>query len=185
MRGCITLNRPRVLGARLHVHWSALVAAGIAFGTFVRQPIHALVLVLSYFGVILLHEAGHALVARRLGCRPTDIYLTFIHGLCVYQHPDTQREDAMIAWGGVLLQIIVAVPLILVSQVTPLGSISLFAIVVAVFGYMSLLVALLNLAPARGLDGMLAWRLIPIFLREVRQRSAAKKAAREFLRKFK
>jgi Zn-dependent protease len=185
MRGCITLNSPRILGARLHVHWSALVAAGIAFGVFVSQPIHALVLVLSYFGVILLHEAGHALIAKRLGYPATEIYLTFIHGLCVHQHPDTEREDAMIAWGGVLLQFAVAIPLIVISQSTTLGSVSLFAIVVAVFGYFSVLMAFFNLAPARGLDGMVAWRLIPIVIREVRQGAAAKKAAKDILRKFK
>lgn len=185
MHGCITLKRLSVYGARLHVHWSVLIASGIMLGAFIRQPVHALVLVLSYFGVILLHEAGHALVAKRLGYSPTEIYLTFIHGLCVYQHPDTLKENAMIAWGGVLLQLLVAIPLIVIGQLTPLGSVSLFAIVVAVLGYMSLLVALLNLAPARGLDGALAWRLLPIIFHEIRHGSIARKTTKDFIRRLK
>lgn len=185
MRGCITLKRPRILGARLHIHWSALVVASIVFGAFVRQPVHALILVFSYFGVILLHEAGHALVAKHLGYSPTDIYLAFIHGICQYEHPDTLKEDAMIAWGGVLLQFVIAIPLILICQATALGSISLFAILVTVLGHLSSLVALFNLTPARGLDGALAWRLLPIVFREIRHGAAAKKATESFIRRLK
>jgi hypothetical protein len=120
-----TSNTLRILGARLHIHWSAFVAAGILFGALIRQPIHALVAVLSYFAVILLHEAGHALFAKQLGYPPVNIYLTFIHGLCEYGHPDTLKEQATIAWGGVLVQLGVAIPLIVLGQTTPLGSISL------------------------------------------------------------
>lgn len=185
MRGCITLKRPRILGTRLHIHWSALVAAGVAFGAFIRHPVHALLLAASYFGLILLHEMGHALVAKRLGYAPSDITLTFIHGLCQYEHPDTLREDAMIAWGGVLLQLLVALPLIVLGQATPLGSVSLFAIVVAVLGYFSVMIALLNLAPVQGLDGVLAWRLLPILWGDLRHGFAAKKATKEFLRRIK
>lgn len=186
MRGCITLQRPRILGARLHIHWSALVAAGVALGAFIRQPLHALMLVTCYFGVILLHEAGHALVARRLGYKATDIYLTFIHGLCqIDEHPDTLREHAMIAWGGVLLQFLVAIPLIVIGQAVPQGAAPLFSIVVAVMGFMSLFVACFNLTPAPGLDGDVAWRLIPIKVADVRNSWAARKATKAFIRRLK
>jgi membrane-associated protease RseP (regulator of RpoE activity) len=185
MRGCITLKRSRILGARLHIHWSAFVAAGILFGALIRQPIHAFVAVLSYFAVILLHEVGHALFAKQLGYSPVSIYLTFIHGLCEFEHPDTLKEHATIAWGGVFAQLAVAIPLIVLSQTTPLGSISLFAIVIAVLGYLSMFVAFINLAPAKGLDGTLAWRLFPIIFREVRDGAAAKKAAKDVIRRLK
>ncbi len=185
MRGYITLRRPRIFGTTLHIHWAALIAAGIMFGVMIRQPLDAALVVLSYFGVILLHEAGHALIAKKLGCRPSNIYLGIIHGLCEYQLPDSLKEDAMIAWGGVLAQAAVFVPLIVLSQTTALATVPFFGIPIALFGYMSLLVALLNLLPGRGLDGHLAWRLIPILLRESRQRANAKRAARDFLRRFK
>lgn len=185
MRGCITLRRPRILGARLHIHWSAFVASGIAFGAFIRQPIHAVILVACYFGLILLHEAGHALMAKRLGYEASDIYLTFIHGLCVFEHPDTLRDDAMIAWGGVLAQFLVAVPLMAVHQTLAPGANPLFSIIVAMLGYMSVLMACFNLAPAKGLDGHLAWRLIPILIGDVRNSWAAKRATKDIIRRLK
>jgi membrane-associated protease RseP (regulator of RpoE activity) len=143
------------------------------------------VAVLSYFSVILLHEAGHALFARQLGCRPTHIYLSFIHGVCEFEHPDTMKEHATIAWGGVFAQFAVAIPLMVLYQTTPIGSVSLLAIPVAILGYMSLLVAFMNLAPARGLDGVLAWRLLPILFREFRAEAAARKAAQDVIRRLK
>jgi Zn-dependent protease len=185
MHGCITLKRPRIVGARLHIHWSALVAAGILFGMSLRQPVHAVVVVICYFGLILLHEAGHALVAKRLGYAPIDVYLTFIHGLCVYEHPDTIKEDAMVAWGGVLAQVVVAVPVIALAHTTSLGSLPLFPIIVSIFGYLSVAVAVINIAPAKGLDGAIAWRLVPILWHEFRQRSSAAKAAKRVIRRIK
>ncbi|WP_445288589.1 hypothetical protein [Variovorax atrisoli] len=185
MRGCITLRRPRILGARLHIHWSALVAAGVLLGVLIRQPLHAFVAVATYFLVILLHEAGHALVARRLGYPATDIYLTFIHGVCVYEQPGSVREAALVAWGGVLVQLVVAIPLIVLAQTTPLGAAPVFPVAVAILGYMSLFIALLNLAPARGLDGALAWKLVPILLRDLRNRFTSKKKTKDLLRRIK
>ena len=185
MQGCITLQRIHVFGARLHVHWSALVAAGLLFGAFASQPIHAAIAVACYFSVILLHEAGHALFAKQLGYRPLNVYLTFIHGLCETEAPDWEKESSTIAWGGVLAQLAVALPLIVVSQLIPAGAVPLFPIVVAILGYMSVLVALMNLAPAKGLDGQEAWKLFPILFSELRARGSAKKAAKEVIRRVK
>lgn len=185
MRGYIDLRRPKILGARLHIHWSALVVAGLVLGIYIRQPAHALIGVCAYFCVILLHEAGHALVAKRLGYWPTDIYLSFIHGVCVYEQPDTLRGAATVAWGGVLAQLAIAIPLIVLVQATPLGSVPLIPVAASILGYLSLMVALFNLAPARGLDGALAWKLIPMLLRDVRLRATSKKAAKDVLRRIK
>jgi Zn-dependent protease len=185
MSGYITLKRPRILGAVLHIHWSAFVVAGVMFGAMIRQPLQAILMVLSYYGVILLHETGHALFAKRRGYRPIHIYLAFIHGLCEYESPDTLKESAIIAWGGVLTQLAVAIPLIVLTQTTQLASNAHTGIVIAFFGYFSLFNALLNLLPVRGLDGFLAWRLIPIIFREARQKHAAKKTTREIIRRVK
>ncbi|MEO7494206.1 MAG: hypothetical protein ABIT83_13195 [Massilia sp.] len=185
MRGCITLHKPRIFGAALHIHWAVLVAGGILFGAMIKQPLHAALFVCSYFGVMLLHEAGHAFVARRLGCRPSHIYLTFIHGHCECDLPDSLREHAMLAWGGVLAQLAVAMPLLLLGEIAPLAANACFGILLVVFGYFSLSVVILNLMPAEGLDGALAWRLVPMLVRDIFQRHAAKKAAKEVLRRFK
>ena len=169
MHSYYLLRRFRPLGARVHIHWSVGVAAALLFATSWRQPLHALVAVASYFGIILLHEIGHAAFAKRLGYQPWDIYLSFVHGRCVCEQPDTRREESIVAWGGVLFQLGVALPLIALNALTPLGSVPYFGTLIAFLGYFSLLIALLNLAPARGLDGALAWPLIPMLLREARK----------------
>ena len=172
-RGYILLGNVGVLGARLHVHWSAVALAGLMLGAWHRQPAYAIEAVACYFGVILLHEAGHAAMALRLGYRATDIYLSMIHGLCTYDRPETFREDALIAWGGVLAQLAIALPLVALAQVPTLASLSFAGILIAAFGYFSLAMVALNLVPARGLDGAKAWRLLPVLVADLRATLAA------------
>lgn len=185
MHTYITLKRIRILGAALHIHWSVFIATALILVFSFHQPVHAAIAVVCYLSTILLHEVGHAIFAKQLGYAPVSIYLTFIHGLCEYDAPDYLKEDATIAWGGVLAQLAVAVPLIFLSQVTPIATLPYFGIIIAFLGYLNLLVALMNLAPARGLDGALAWRLIPILVREARQRRSAKKARKAIIRRVK
>ena len=177
-RGYLLLGRVTVLGARLHVHWSALALAGVMLGVWHRQPGYAIEAIACYFGVILLHEAGHAAMARRLGYRASDIHLSMIHGRCTYDSPETFREEALVAWGGVLAQLAVALPLVALAQVPTIASSSFAGILTAAFGYLSLAMVALNLVPVRGLDGAKAWRLLPILAADLRDRAATGKATR-------
>ena len=182
-RGYLLLGRVTVLGARLHIHWSAVALAGVMLGVWRRQPGYAIEAIACYFGLILLHEAGHAAVALRLGYRATDIYLSMVHGLCAYDRPDTFREEALIAWGGVFAQLVVALPLVALAQVPTIASLPYAGILIAAFGYFSLAMVALNLAPARGLDGAKAWRLLPILIDDFRVYLAARKTAATVLRR--
>jgi len=58
-------------------------------------------------------------------------------------------------------------------------SLGVFAPVVLILGYGSLIVAVFNLAPARGLDGLKAWRILPL----LRSRFAARKVVKSAIRK--
>lgn len=174
-----------VLGARVHLHWTALLAVfGVLF-SWSRHPAEAIATVACYLGVILLHETGHAWVARRLGCLPTGIYLGYYHGICEYEEPHSLRDHALVAWGGVAAQLVVALPLIALARLTPLLALPFANIVVAAFGYASLMAAALNLVPVRGLDGAIAWKLVPMLFTERREAAAAKKTTRELLRRLK
>ena len=182
--GYLLLGRITVLGARLHIHWSAVALAGAMLGVWHRQPGYAIEAIACYFGLILLHEAGHAAMARRLGYRARDIYLSMIHGLCSYDSPDTFREEALIAWGGVLAQLAVALPLVALAQVPAIASLSFAGIPIAAFGYFSLAMVALNLVPVRGLDGAKAWRLLPILAADLRDRVVASNAKTAVLRTY-
>lgn len=179
------LNGPRILGASLHIHWSVWLAAAFVLVMFRGEQARAPMAICCYFGVILLHEFGHALLAKRLGYQPLGIYLTAIHGVCQYEHPDSLREDAVIAWGGVLVQLIVAIPLILVGTLSPLGRVPYVNTFIAFFGHYSLVMALFNLIPLPGLDGAVAWRIVPMLFREARQNVQAKRTTKALLRRLK
>jgi Zn-dependent protease len=184
-RGYALVQGVRIMGARLHLHWSALALAAALLALWIRQPAQALEAVGSYFGVLLLHEMGHAAMARRLGYRATDIRLAIMHRLCDYDAPDTERDDALIAWGGVLAQLALALPLIALAQVPAVAALPGAGILVGVFGYLSVLVALFNLTPAAPLDGAKAWRLVPILLGARRRRAIARKATQDLMQRLK
>lgn len=185
MRGYYKYKKHRIFGALLHLHWSMVLAAAVILVKFRDQPGRALLAICCYFGVILLHEMGHALFAKRLGYKPLNIYLTGIHGLCEYEHPDSEREDVIIAWGGVLAQLIIAIPLILVGTFTSLGSVPYVGTFIIFFGHFSFAMAVVNLIPMSGLDGAIAWRIGPVFMREARQKVKAKKATDALMRRLK
>jgi stage IV sporulation protein FB len=83
----------------------------------------------------------------------------------------------VIAWGGVVAQAVVAVPL--VTWVTIFGSTRSDAVNVAigVLGYYSLIVAAFNLVPVPPLDGAKAWYLIPELIKRARTRQTKPKRA--------
>ena len=177
--GYLLLKHVKVLGARLHVHWSAVAVAGIMLGAWRRQPGLALEAVACYFGLILLHEAGHAAMARRLGYWATDIHLSAIHGRCTCDAPETPRDEALLAWGGVLAQLAVALPLLALDQVPGFASLPFAGIPVAVLGYYSVALVAFNLVPTPPMDGAKAWKLLPILAAGLRAHGVAATASRE------
>ena len=169
MKGYIDIKFLNIFGARVHIHWSVLLVMGVILGLSVKQPASAAILVCSYFGIILLHEAGHAYFAKRLGYRSFDVYLGVFHGLCRYEAPHSKKDESIIAWGGVAAQFSIAIPLIVVAHFTSLSEVPGVGPVVVFLGYLSAIIAVINLAPTPALDGSKAWNLIPILLVERRK----------------
>jgi Zn-dependent protease len=119
-------------GIPVNLHWSTaamfggLLVASILFGVPWIAAAFAL------FTIMIWHELGHAMIARRLGYPIIGITLFPLLGQCHYQQPYSAFEDAMIAWGGVIAQLIVLVPAVLVLVFfgnTSSGIVNLFLIV--------------------------------------------------------
>jgi Zn-dependent protease len=163
-----SLGRSRWFGARLHVHLSVILVTAVVALAAVQSPAFAAVTLASFLGVTLLHELGHAAVAHHFGCAVEGIWLAAVHGRCEFQAPETSWERSLIAWGGVAAQLAVALPL-LVFDAFWWRSLGILGPVVLILGYYSCVTVILNLLPARGLDGQLAWRII----RLLRQRNEA------------
>ena len=71
----------RIFSAPLYVHWSAFVVVAVLLLHEIEEPLIGVVAVVSYLGLILLHEAGHAYVAKRQRLRRHVIRLEAFHGV--------------------------------------------------------------------------------------------------------
>ncbi|WP_134739217.1 site-2 protease family protein [Nocardioides sp. 503] len=113
------------------------------------------------YGSILLHEASHAIVARRFGFQVRSITLHFLGGMTSIEGESrTPRQEFWIAVVGPLTSIAVGGAAVGLWFVTPDGLLR-----VAVYGLATanLLVGVLNLVPGLPLDGgrvlkSLVWR---------------------------
>lgn len=103
------------------------------------------------YGSVLLHEASHALVARRLGFTVSSITLHFLGGMTSIEGEARRpREEFAIAVVGPLTSILVGLGALALRPVTPDG-----LLLLAVEGLVvaNLLVGVLNLVPGLPLDG--------------------------------
>jgi stage IV sporulation protein FB len=160
----------RIKGVNVFVHWSVFAIAAIMLLGTIRRPVMTLVGVACYLSVILIHECGHMAAAQRKGYAVDGIFLYPIHGLCTFEMPWSRFDHCVIAWGGVLAQAAVALPLIAWLAVFGYTRFDAVNAVLAILGCYSLLVAVFNLIPAGRLDGALAWGLIPEWIKRVRTR---------------
>src|SRR5262245_45388893 len=95
--GYFTIGHVR--GAPIRVHWSAPLGA-FAFTGFSFSP----GLWAGFFLLVILHELGHAALVRRFGHEVTAVRVHAFGGDCAFSGDVTRAEDAVIAWGGVLVQ---------------------------------------------------------------------------------
>jgi Zn-dependent protease len=106
--------------------------------------------VLLTFGSVLLHELGHALVARRLGVRISGIELNFFGGAAkMVELPRTANHEIAIAAAGP------AVSLVLAGVGFGLAAVGgpLLALLGSIIGTTNLVIAVFNLIPALPMDG--------------------------------
>ncbi|MEO1059241.1 MAG: site-2 protease family protein [Actinomycetota bacterium] len=144
-----SLNLGRYAGIPVRAHWSmALVAAliganlAVAFGV-----VAAIVATLLFFGSILAHEFGHALVARRYGVTTESIDLWALGGVArLDREPPTPRADGLIAVAGPIVSAVLAVVFIATS-------IGLQSNVLFWVGFINGVLAVFNMLPGAPLDG--------------------------------
>jgi len=134
-----------VLGFPVDLNLSFLLLLGLVFVAF--GGFAGVVLVSLVFASVVLHELGHALVARQLGVRVSGIELSFFGGAAkMVQLPKTATHELLIAAAGP------AVSLMLGGA--GLGLASLFhSPLLSWLGYTNLILAGFNLIPALPMDG--------------------------------
>jgi Zn-dependent protease len=157
----ILLEVMEIRRVKVFVHWSVLVIGVVILAGAIEEPLLAFSMLASYYGVILLHECGHMFAAQCKGCAVWSIELYPIWGITRFNAPYAEYDRCVIAWGGVLAQLVVALPLLIWLEIFGYTRFQTLNIVMAIFGGFSLFVALFNLLPIRPLDGSIAWTLLP------------------------
>lgn len=127
----------------------------------------------AVFGSVLLHELGHALMARRWGVRTRHILLTPIGGIASLEGmPSAPRAELAVALAGPAVNLVIAAFLALVTNVS---GVTAFGLVDGLM-WANLSLALFNLIPAFPMDG---GRALRAFLADrVGRRSATRIAVR-------
>jgi Zn-dependent protease len=123
------------------------VQPGLGAWKYVAGLAFAVILYMS----VLLHEASHALMARRYGFPVSSITLHFLGGMTAIEgEANRPRQEFMIAVVGPLTSIAVGVAAVGMWFVTPDG---LLRMAVEGLAGANLLVGVLNLVPGLPLDG--------------------------------
>lgn len=97
-----------ILGIPIRVHFLlVLLIVLVAFQGALGLP--ELVALVALFPILLLHELGHCLVARRFGIGVVDITLWPLGGLARMTHmPESGRAEALIAFAGPAVNFVLA-----------------------------------------------------------------------------
>ncbi|MBK7410440.1 MAG: site-2 protease family protein [Saprospirales bacterium] len=113
MRGAIQIAKFFDIPVRLH--WSFfLLFVYVAYmsqrqGDTWNDTGWSFLFMLAIFGCVVLHEFGHALMARRYGVDTKDIILSPIGGIArLYRLPELPGQELMVAIAGPMVNILIA-----------------------------------------------------------------------------
>src|SRR5688572_17908405 len=151
-KGFYRVARP--FGVALLAHWSLPLGALLAGGLDFRPLAWAAFVVL-----VLIHDAGHALMVRWTGNRAVAWELTGFGGVCRWRGSASPAKRALIAWGGILAQALVALTTWLFTSIVGAPTTPWGATIVSTLIETNLWLMALNLLPIPPLDGAIAWGL--------------------------
>ncbi len=110
----------QVRGIGIYIHFTfVLLLAWVVLAHYLRdydiaEAVHETLFILLVFGVIVLHELGHAFAAARYGIATRDITLLPIGGVARLERmPEDPRQELVVALAGPLVNVIIAAGLFL------------------------------------------------------------------------
>lgn len=163
----------RVAGIPIYIHWTFLILVGW-IGISAYLPAHDLAaaaegvgLILALFGCVVLHELGHALMARRFGVPTADITLLPIGGLARLQRiPEQPSQELLVALAGPAVNVVIVAILLLLGVRIPQEELA-GKVGLTTPGYflpnllfMNAILVVFNLLPAFPMDGGRVFRAL-------------------------
>ena len=164
-----------VAGIGIYVHASfALLLAWVALrhvagGGGARAGVAGLALIFAVFGIIVLHELGHAFAARRYGIRTRSITLLPIGGVASLERmPEKPGQELVVALAGPAVNVVLAAGLALVGfalgQAPELARLDVVTTpLLQKLVLINVSLAVFNLIPAFPMDGGRALRALLAF----------------------
>ncbi len=155
----------RIAGIEIRVHatfgmllaW--LTLSHLMHGHGIRAALEGLVFILAVFGIVVLHELGHALMARRFGIRTRDITLLPIGGVARLERmPEKPSQELLVALAGPAVNIALAL-LFFVTLLLLRGPLDVSEMrvvdgsILTKLMWVNVSLALFNLVPAFPMDG--------------------------------
>lgn len=164
-------------GIGLYVHWSFLIVpiwaawSELQSGGGMSSMLFGVAVVLALFGCVLLHELGHALMARKFGIGTRDITLLPIGGVArlekMSEHPG---EEIAIAIAGPLVNVVIAAGIwvgLLLSGQSMWGWLEVLVLggaaaerFLAMLLFSNIMLVVFNLVPAFPMDGGRVFRAL-------------------------
>ena len=99
-------------GIGVYVHWTFLILlawVGLMQGSDLAEAVRGLVFVVALFSIIVLHEMGHALAARRYGIPTKSITLLPIGGVALLERmPTDPKQELVVAVAGPAVNVLLA-----------------------------------------------------------------------------
>ncbi len=141
--------------APVRIHWSVVLGA-LFFSRLHFEPAFWI----AFFGLVFIHEAGHALLVTRYRLWIVEIVVHGFGGYCRWEGDADEFQESVIAWGGVFAQFIVFGAAVAATYIfgKPESFIG-FQIYHALIET-NLWIIAINLIPVEPLDGKKAWRIL-------------------------
>jgi Zn-dependent protease/predicted transcriptional regulator len=155
----------RLAGIDIYLHFTFLILlAWVGISTFtatssLAAALLGLLFIAALFTIVVLHELGHALAARRYGIETRDITLLPIGGLArLARIPEKPQQELVVALAGPAVNVVLAVAIYIGLQLfkglSPMENAARFGgDFISQLFYVNVMLAAFNLLPAFPMDG--------------------------------